>query len=230
MTTAASNNKSVNDIRPNNSSKDNVDAISFHLLRPPKQELKEVQDELLGPESGSDDENRLVEQKILCFFDHLPRTFIFFITKCNIHKIFLRSCFVNVFKDFPGKILLLLLFFRLHLVVQNSPSNEIKDLARISNQKRKSIVAGLTDHETSTKPKRQKVPPNRFQCWKCLEWTDSKESLANHSCLQKIRLVFELLLNAVCSNCKTLAKFKRNIMIDWRNFSYKIMNTRFTIF
>jgi len=86
MTTAASNNKSVNDVRPNNSSKDNVDAISFHLLRPPKQELKEVQDELLGPESGSDDENRLVEQKLLCFLTTYIGLLSFFLPNATSTK------------------------------------------------------------------------------------------------------------------------------------------------
>ena len=67
MTKAAADNKSakIKKVKNKNNfgNKDNVDsieAVSFHLLQP-KEELKEVEDELLRPESGSDEENRFVE-------------------------------------------------------------------------------------------------------------------------------------------------------------------------
>ena len=78
-------------------------------------------------------------------------------------------------------------FSSLLLTVQNDPKTPIKDLTSL---KRVSDSVGLSDGSgPPPEKKKKKTSAYRFQCWKCLESHETKDSLANHHCLPKIRLV-----------------------------------------
>ena len=85
-----------------------------------------------------------------------------------------------------------LFFSSLLLTVQNDPKTPIKDLTSL---KRVSDSVGLSDGSgPPPEKKKKKTSAYRFQCWKCLESHETKDSLASHHCLPKIRLVILLVM------------------------------------